>query len=130
VVLTEAELENLKSSNDNLNQLVKKVNTEKNEIQTKLVETERANTNNNRKELDSKYYSDQQAINTVNDYFNFYERNYVVRNIKVRRKTNASFWVSYEKANSKFSDSDFHYNAETKILEYYSNNTYNLKHSY
>lgn len=80
--------------------------------------------------LSSKTFSDQEAINTVNDYFNFYDRDYVIRNIQVRRKSNASFWVSYEKTNRKFADNDFHYNSETKVLEFYENNKYQLKNNW
>lgn len=80
--------------------------------------------------LSSKTFSEQEAENTVNDYYSFYERNYVIRNIQVRRKSNASFWVSYEKANRKFSNDDFFYKSETKILEFYENDNYQLKNNW
>ena len=80
--------------------------------------------------LSSKTFSEQEAINTVNDYYSFYERNYVIRNIQVRRKSNASFWVSYEKVSRQFAESDFHYNSETKVLEFYENDSYQLKNNW
>lgn len=80
--------------------------------------------------LSSRNHTEQEAINTVNDYFDFYERDYVVRNIKVRRKSNASFWVSYEKASRRNANSDFFYSSETKILEFYENNKYQLKYNW
>lgn len=80
--------------------------------------------------LSSKTFSEQEAENTVNDYYSFYERDYVIRNIQVRRKSNASFWVSYEKANRKFSNDDFFYKSETKILEFYENDNYQLKNNW
>lgn len=80
--------------------------------------------------LSKRTHTEQEAINTVNDYFDFYERDYVVRNIKVRRKSNASFWVSYEKADRRNANSDFFYSSETKILEFYENNKYQLKYNW
>lgn len=57
----------------------------------------------------------------------------MIRNIQVRRKSNASFWVSYEKTDKStasselFSNVDYLYRAETKILKFYENNHYQLK---
>lgn len=110
---------------------VEYLNTALNELRDKKIELE--NQLNRYKPkgniLDSKTYSEQEAINTVNDYYNFYERNYVIRNIQVRRKSNASFWVSYEKVSRRLANHDFHYNSETKILEFYENNKYQLKNN-
>lgn len=118
----ETDLKNNETTVEYLNAALNELREEKTEVENQL---NRYRPKGNI--LDSKTYSEQEAINTVNDYYNFYERNYVIRNIQVRRKSNASFWVSYEKANRRNADRDFFYSAETKILEFYENNHYQLK---
>lgn len=113
----DAEIELYKQQIENLE---KKNSENKNQL---------GNHNPNKNILSTKTFSEEEAINTINDYYDFYERNYVIRNVKVRRKSNSSFWVSYEKVNRKFVDQDFHYNSETKTLEFYENGNYQLKHN-
>ncbi len=106
-------------------------NSYENLIQEKIkLEKELANHRPKGNRLSQKTYSERQAIETVQDYFDFYDRDYVIRNIKVRRKSNSSFWVSYEKVNRKFSDNDFHYNSETKILDFFENDEYRLRYDW
>ncbi|UUV22621.1 DUF3450 domain-containing protein [Paenimyroides aestuarii] len=110
---------------ENYKKQIERLEEQKSEIEKELIKYKPKG-----KTLSSKTFSEQEAINTVNDYYNFYERDYVIRNVKVRRQTNASFWVSYEKVNRKFAENDFHYNAETKVLEFYDDNKYQLKNNW
>lgn len=77
----------------------------------------------------SKYYSEQEAVSYVRDYYDFYNADYLARKIRIRRISNNKFNVSLEQCVNKepFIDSDFHWNSVNYILTIENNGKYNMK---
>ena len=65
-----------------------------------------------------KWYSDDQALNYVKDYYEFYNTDNKFRNVKIRRVTDNEFRVSLEECTKKasFSNDDFFWNARVYRL--------------
>lgn len=123
--LLKAERNNCKEHLNSLDFSLNKVKNEKIELEQEL--------DNYRPKgsiLSKEHYTEQEAIDAINDNYEFYERDFKAKNIQVRRKSNASFWVSYEKYRiyRGFADKnrEFFVNSETIILEFNENNTYRL----
>ena len=94
------EIESLKTENNNLKSkslaLEKTLDSINLKVKSKSKINKIAKTPENTSQATGNYYSESDAIDYVKDYYNFYNADYVVRNIMVRRITNNKFHVSLE----------------------------------
>ena len=82
-------------------------------FEAKVEELEEEKRNAQIEKTKIKWYSDEQALGYVKDYYEFYNSDNRFRNVKIRRVTDNQFRVSLEECTKKanFSNDDFFWNA-------------------
>ena len=91
----------------------------------------------NTSQATGKYYSEAEAIDFVKDYYNFYNADYIVKNIRVRRISNNKFQVSLEEMSknimeikesiAKLKGEEVKWDSNNYTLTIFNENNYILK---
>ena len=99
------EIESLKTENNNLKSKALALEKTLDSINLKVQNKSKANKTVkipvNTSQATGKYYSEAEAIDYVKDYYNFYNADYIVKNIRVRRISNNKFHVSLEEMSKR-----------------------------
>jgi hypothetical protein len=99
------EIESLKTENNNLKSkslvLEKTLDSINLKIKNKSKADKSVKIPVNTSQATGKYYSEAEAIDYVKDYYNFYNADYIVKNIRVRRIANNKFHVSLEEMSKR-----------------------------
>lgn len=79
-----------------------------------------------------KYYSEQEALGYIKDYYSFYQPDILYRNVRLRRTGDNSFKVSLETTTSKgdFSNDDFFWSSQVYNLTISNDGKYKLTAGY
>lgn len=78
------------------------------------------------------YIKENQALDYIDDYYNFYKKDMLYRNVELRRIAKNSFRVSLETCTKKgdFSNEDFFWSSEVRTLSVYNNGKYEFDIQY
>ena len=79
-----------------------------------------------------KYYTEQEALGFIKDYYSFYQPDILYRNVRLRRTGDNSFKVSLETTTSKgdFSNDDFFWSSQVYNLTISNDGKYKLTAGY
>jgi hypothetical protein len=96
------------------------------EVKVEELEEEKRNVQIEKTKI--KWYSDEQALGYVKDYYEFYNSDNRFRNVKIRRVTDNQFRVSLEECTKKaeFSNDDFFWNARVYRLTIDNKGNYDM----
>ena len=74
------------------------------------------------------YISEKQALQYIQDYYSFYNKDFKYRNVQLRRKAKNSFTVSLEECIDKadFTSGDFFWNSTVRTLTVYEDGNYDF----
>ncbi|HFG0566739.1 hypothetical protein [Flavobacterium psychrophilum] len=95
-----------------------------------------ANSQTTKKKSNSKaisvQYSEEKALEFLEDYFSFYNADEAYRNPNVRRVSNNVFYISLQTCINKteFLEDDFHWNAKVYVLKIQSSTKYTIKEKF
>jgi|GEM_PF-3426912 len=109
------EYNKLKSENDSLKTSLKSQNNKGNRKRVKQAQTS------------SKLYSDEDALEFVKDYYDFYNANYKYRNARVRRISNNEFLISLEECDKDLTSNESFWNARVRTLTIKDDGTYHIQ---
>ncbi|HFG0566541.1 TPA: hypothetical protein ACGFUW_002323 [Flavobacterium psychrophilum] len=95
-----------------------------------------ANSQTTKKNLNSKtisvQYTEEKALEFLEDYFSFYNADEAYRNPNVRRISNNVFYISLQTCINKaeFMEDDFHWNSKVLVLKIQSSTKYTIKEKF
>ena len=80
----------------------------------------------------SKHFDESEALNLVQDYYDFYNADFAYRNPRVRRMTNNKFRISLKECVNKepFLSNDFHWSSVNYILTINNNGKYTMNRDF
>ena len=124
------ELENLRKK---VNELENNSNTKPNRVQSNINSTPNKNSKSINESFDnSKHYDESEALNLVQDYYDFYNADFAYKNARVRRMSNNKFRISLKECINKepFLSDDFHWSSINYILTINSNGKYTMNRDF
>ena len=80
----------------------------------------------------SKHFDESEALNLVQDYYDFYNADFAYKNPRVRRMTNNKFRISLKECVNKepFLSDDFHWSSVNYILTINNNGKYTMNRDF
>lgn len=120
------ELENLRLK---VNELENNVNKKQNRNNSNINLIQNKNSKSINETIDnSKYFDESEALNLVQDYYDFYKADFAYKNPRVRRMTNNKFRISLKECINKepFLSDDFHWSSVNYILTINNNGKYTM----
>ena len=80
----------------------------------------------------SKHFDESEALNLVQDYYDFYNADFAFKNPRVRRMTNNKFRISLKECINKepFLSDDFHWSSVNYILTINNNGKYTMNRDF
>lgn len=124
------ELEDLRKK---VNELENDLNNKQNRNNSNINSNINSTTNKNSKSINetndnTKYYDESEALNLVQDYYDFYNADFAYKNLRVRRMSNNKFRISLKECINKepFLSDDFHWSSVNYILTINNNGKYTM----
>lgn len=80
----------------------------------------------------TKKYSEEEALEYIKDYYDYYHADHVYRNARARRITNNKFDISLEECINKtdFADNEFFWSSKVLVLSIKGNGKYHVEEKY
>jgi hypothetical protein len=135
--IIEKENRELKSEIENLrlkvNELENNLNKKQNRNNSSISSIQNKNSKSINESIDnSKYFDESEALNLVQDYYDFYNADFAYKNPRVRRMTNNKFRISLKECINKepFLSDDFHWSSVNYILTINNNGKYTMNRDF